>query len=48
LDAFVVDSAERTQDVGCFVTWNARHFQGKTRLKVLTPEEYLDEKNNAS
>jgi hypothetical protein len=27
--------------VSSFVTWNARHFQGKTLLSVLTPEEYL-------
>jgi hypothetical protein len=24
-----------------FVTWNAKHFKGKTILTVLTPEEYL-------
>jgi hypothetical protein len=45
LDALVIDLAERTPDASCFVTWNARHFQGKTRLKMLTPKEYLDEGN---
>jgi hypothetical protein len=35
--------AERTPDVRVFVTWNARHFAGKTRLPVLTPAQYLDE-----
>jgi len=24
-----------------FVTWNARHFRGKTSLEVFTPETYL-------
>jgi hypothetical protein len=33
LDALVIDLAERTPDVSSFVTWNARHFQGKTHLK---------------
>jgi len=23
------------------VTWNVRHFQGRTRLKVVTPQQYL-------
>lgn len=45
VDALIIDLAERTQDAGWFVTWNARHFQDKTRLKVLTPEEFLDMKN---
>ena len=41
MDALIVSLAERTPDVECFVTWNARHFKGKTSLTVLTPEEYL-------
>ena len=45
VDALIIDLAERTQDAGWFVTWNARHFQDKTLLKVLTPEEFLDMKN---
>lgn len=41
LDALSLDLAERTPGVTHFVTWNARHFKGKTTLSVLTPEEYL-------
>jgi predicted nucleic acid-binding protein len=42
MDALIVDLAERTPAVERLVTWNARHFQGKTRLEVLTPEAYLE------
>ena len=42
-DALAIELAERTPDVRVFVTWNARHFAGKTRLPVLTPAQYLDE-----
>lgn len=42
LDALVMEVIERTPDVRAFVTWNARHFAGKTRLPVLTPAEYLE------
>ncbi len=41
MDALILDLAERTPDVDSFVTWNARHFKNKTRLNVLTPEEYV-------
>ena len=41
MDALIISLAERTPDVECFVTWNAKHFKGKTTLTVLTPEEYL-------
>ncbi|MCI0554298.1 MAG: hypothetical protein L0287_25410 [Anaerolineae bacterium] len=41
MDALILSSAERTLDVEYFVTWNAKHFKGKTKLSVLTPEEYL-------
>ena len=40
-DALVLAAAEDDPDVGVFLTWNARHFTGKTRLQVLTPKEYL-------
>ena len=40
LDALILNLAERIADVEKFVTWNARHFQGKTTLEVLTPAEY--------
>lgn len=41
MDALIISLVERAPDVECFVTWNAKHFKGKTSLKVLTPEEYL-------
>jgi predicted nucleic acid-binding protein len=41
LDALVLDLVERAPDVEAFVTWNARHFQNKSSLAVLTPAEYL-------
>ena len=41
MDALIIALVERTPDVECFVTWNAKHFKGKTTLTVLTPEEYL-------
>lgn len=41
LDALILNVAEQTEGVTHFVTWNARHFQGKSTLRVLTPEEYL-------
>jgi hypothetical protein len=43
LDALVLAVAERTPDVCAFVTWNARHFAGKTHLPVMTPAEYLSQ-----
>ncbi|MCC7161987.1 MAG: hypothetical protein IT331_05815 [Anaerolineae bacterium] len=42
LDALTLNLAERTLNVSSFVTWNARHFKGKSSLQVLTPQEYLD------
>ena len=41
MDALILSTVEHTPDVECFVTWNAKHFKGKTSLTVLTPEEYL-------
>lgn len=40
MDALILDLAETAQ-ANVFVTWNARHFQGKSTLAVLTPTEYL-------
>lgn len=40
MDALILDLAEQTQ-ANCFVTWNARHFRGKSTLPVMTPGEYL-------
>ena len=42
MDSLVLGLAERTPGVKHVVTWNARHFQGKSTLSVLTPEEYLN------
>ena len=41
VDALILELVERKEDVEAFVTWNARHFRGKTALPVLTPTEYL-------
>jgi hypothetical protein len=41
LDSLILNLAEQVPDVEAFVTWNARHYQGKTSLEVLTPAEYL-------
>ncbi len=41
MDTLILNLAERTPNVETFVTWNARHFTGKSSLKVLTPQEYL-------
>jgi predicted nucleic acid-binding protein len=41
VDALILNLAERTPDATRLVTWNARHFQDKSTLHVLTPEEYL-------
>lgn len=41
MDALIISTAEHTPDVEYFITWNAKHFKGKTSLTVLTPEEYL-------
>ncbi len=40
-DSLIINLAERTPNIETFVTWNARHFQGKTTLEVFTPETYL-------
>lgn len=41
LDALILGLVERAAGIDAFVTWNARHFRGKTALPVLTPEEFL-------
>ena len=46
MDALILNLAERTPGVTQFVTWNARHFQGKSTLDVLTPEAYLQKAEN--
>jgi len=41
VDSLILNLSERTPGVEQFVTWNARHFRGKTSLAMMTPEEYL-------
>jgi hypothetical protein len=36
-----VQIAHYASDPQCLLTWNARHFQGKIAISVLTPEEWL-------
>ena len=41
-DAQVAYVADRFSDlIICFVSWNARHFEGKLPVPVMTPEEFL-------
>jgi hypothetical protein len=42
LDGLILDLIERVSSVDTFVTWNARHYRGKTAMYVLTPVEYLE------
>ncbi|NKQ37373.1 MAG: hypothetical protein HF973_17375 [Chloroflexi bacterium] len=41
MDALILNLAEQTLEASCFVTWNARHFQDKSTLPVMTPAAYL-------
>lgn len=43
-DALVLMTVESHPDVDTFVTWNAKHFVGKTRLKVVTPVKFLQQR----
>jgi hypothetical protein len=36
-----VQIAHHAMGAQCLLTWNARHFQGKITIPVLTPEEWL-------
>jgi hypothetical protein len=40
LDALILGLIEQSPEVDVFVTWNVRHFRGKTPLTLLTPSEY--------
>ena len=42
LDGLILSIVERVADIEAFVTWNARHYRGKTSLMVLTPAEYIE------
>ena len=39
-DAVLLKTAE-DYDVEAIITWNKRHFEGRTAIEILTPEEYL-------
>jgi hypothetical protein len=45
MDSLILNLAERTPNATHLVTWNARHFQGKSTLQILTPEDYLRARN---
>ena len=40
-DALILGLMEQVPSLTTFVTWNARHFRGKSPIEVLTPVEYL-------
>lgn len=42
LDSVILELTETTGNVRAFVTWNARHYQGRTSLRVVTPGEFVD------
>lgn len=43
-DALVLATIEAFfPQAACFVSWDARHFRGKTTLQIMTPKEYLEE-----
>ncbi len=42
LDSLILNLAEEAPGVEYFVTWNARQYQGKASITVLTPDEYLE------
>ncbi len=45
-DALIVASIEAwIPQAACFVSWDARHFRGKTSLSVMTPREFLEERS---
>ena len=48
VDALILGLMERAENIETFVTWNARHFRGKTSLAVMTPAEYLQQIDDAS
>jgi hypothetical protein len=43
MDALILNLAERTPGVNTFITWNAKHFQNKSKLSVMTPAAYLEQ-----
>ena len=41
VDSLILDLVEQVEETQVFITWNAKHFMGKTFLAVKTPQEYL-------
>jgi len=41
LDALILSTAESVPGLDAMITWNAKHFQGKTKLTVQTPISFL-------
>ncbi len=41
VDSLILDLVEQVEEAQVFITWNAKHFMGKTFLTVKTPQEYL-------
>jgi predicted nucleic acid-binding protein len=39
-DAAILWTLETNADIESFVTWNTRHFTGKTSIKILTPHDF--------
>lgn len=40
-DAAILWTLETNENLDSFVTWNTKHFTGKTPLKILTPSDFL-------
>lgn len=47
LDALILSTAEDYPELDTLISWNARHFRGKTPLTVLTPAEYLEGRSSS-
>jgi len=39
-DALIAEAVEQSE-AEVFITWNKKHFDGKLKIRVLTPQEYL-------
>ena len=46
-DALILNLLETVPGLEDFVTWNTRHFTGKTPLLVVTPAQYIDRMANS-
>jgi len=41
MDSLILNLVDRTPGVTAFITWNARHFQKKSTVSIMTPADYL-------